>query len=373
MANSTKPLILVVDDTPKNLQVLGKILYELGYNVAVANSGIQALDSIEKEKPDLVLLDIQMPEMDGFEVCSRLKKSIDTKDIPIIFLTAMHEFPSVIKAFEVGAVDYITKPFNTAELTARVATHLEIKQSREKLSEMNSMKDKFFRIIAHDLRNPFVGIIGLSESIAKILSSPDKESIERILKYNKIILSSATSTATLLENLLKWAKSQSGFLEINPKCISLTKVFEKNLELISGVTLKKEIIIEKIIEEDQVFVDEMMFNTILRNLLSNAVKFTGIGGKISLFARKIDDWVKISIQDTGIGIEPKNIEKIFRIDSKFTSLGTEKEKGSGLGLILCKEFVEKLGGEIWLTSEIGKGTIFSFTIPVRPLVKSDEK
>ncbi len=372
MPDSMKPLVLVVDDTPKNLQVLGKTLYEFGYNVAIANSGRQALDSIRKEKPDLILLDIQMPEMDGFEVCTALKESLETREIPIIFLTAMTESSSVIKGLELGAVDYITKPFNTAELSARVATHLEIKQSREKLSELNAMKDKFFRIIAHDLRNPFVGIIGLSENINKNLANPDKIDLNKILKYNQIIHSSAISAASLLENLLEWAKSQSGILEFNPVSLSLSQLFTKNLELISGLALKKEITIENHLVDDTIFADELLINTILRNLLSNAVKFTSKGGKVSFSSKQTGNMMEISIQDTGLGIDSKNIDKIFRIDSKFTSLGTDKEKGSGLGLLLCKEFIEKMGGKIWLTSELGKGTIFSFTIPTTTKEKSDE-
>jgi two-component system sensor histidine kinase/response regulator len=373
MIVSSKQLILIVDDTPKNLQVLGKTLHEIGYNIAVANSGNQAIDSIKKEKPDLILLDIQMPEMDGFEVCTQLKANEETKDIPIVFLTANTESSFILKGFELGAVDYITKPFNSAELSARVATHLEIKQSREKLSELNATKDKFFKIIAHDLRNPFTGIIGLSENMERILTSTQTVEIEKILKYSKIIHSSAISAATLLENLLEWAKSQSGKLEIDPKTISIDQVFIKNIELMKGMALKKEIEIEKQATVDEAFADELLVNTIIRNLLSNALKFTERGGTVTLSSRRSEEWIEISIEDSGIGIDSKNIEKIFRIDSKVTSLGTEKEKGTGLGLLLCKEFVEKQGGKIWVTSVIGQGTTFSFTIPAESKEILDEK
>ncbi len=365
MIPSYKSLILIVDDTPKNLQVLGKTLHEIGYNIAVANSGNQAIDSIEKEKPDLILLDIQMPEMDGFEVCRRLKQNEETKDIPIIFLTAVTESSKIIEGFELGAVDYITKPFNSSELSVRVATHLEIKQSRERLHELNATKDKFFKIIAHDLRNPFTGIIGLSENIERILTTTQTVGIDKILKYTQIIHSSAISAESLLENLLEWAKSQSGRLDIHPKIISIDQIFNKNIELMKGMALKKEIEIEKQETVDEAFADELLVNTIIRNLLSNALKFTEKGGKVYLSSKQKGDWIEISIQDTGIGIDPKNIGKIFRIDSKFTNLGTDKEKGTGLGLLLCKEFVEKQGGNIWVSSVLGEGTTFSFTVPAK--------
>lgn len=141
-----KSLILIVDDNPKNIQVLGKTLHDMGYNVSIATSGKQALDSVKKEKPDLILLDVQMPEMDGFEVCKIIKESPDTKSIPIIFLTAVVETDRIINGFELGAVDYITKPFNSAELSARVSTHLEIKQSREKLQELYNKMDGYLNV-----------------------------------------------------------------------------------------------------------------------------------------------------------------------------------------------------------------------------------
>ena len=193
METLKKPLILIVDDMPKNIQVLSNILYYKGYNIRIATTGSQALESIKTKAPDLILLDIQMPEMNGFEVCKILKANPDTKEIPIIFLTAVIEPEKIVQGFELGAVDYITKPFNTAELIVRVATQIEIKQSREKLVELNATKDKFFSIIAHDLRNPFAGIIGLSEIIEADLIENTNVDIPELLKYNEMILSTSKS------------------------------------------------------------------------------------------------------------------------------------------------------------------------------------
>lgn len=367
-----KPLILIVDDTPKNIQVLGKTLHDIGYNVSIATSGGQALESVKKESPDLILLDIQMPEMDGFEVCKILKKNPDTKEIPVIFLTAVIESEKIVLGFELGAVDYITKPFHTAELTMRVATHIEIKQSREKikksneqLKELNATKDKFFRIIAHDLRNPFVGIIGLSENMKNSLIKEKKEGLEKFFKYTEIINTSSKSAASLLENLLEWARSQTGEINLNPKNISINDLFNKNVQIVSAMAIKKNITIEIAQMNNEIaYTDELLVNTILRNLLTNAIKFTYAGGKVILSTETKKDFLEISVSDTGVGIEPGNIDKIFKIDSKFSNLGTEKEKGTGLGLILCKEFVEKQGGTIWVESELEKGSKFTFSLPL---------
>jgi len=149
-----RPLVLVVEDIPKNMEVVCNILRKEGYRLAMAGNGLQGLEMVPNVKPDLILLDIMMPEMDGFEVCKRLKENPETKDIPIIFLTAIVETVDIVKGFEMGAVDYVTKPFKGAELTSRVRTHLELKFARESLQELNATKDKFFSIIAHDLKDP---------------------------------------------------------------------------------------------------------------------------------------------------------------------------------------------------------------------------
>ena len=193
MESKKKPLILIVDDTTKNIQVLGNMLYSKGYNISVATSGKEALESVKAKTPDLILLDIQMPEMDGFEVCKNLKSNPSTKEIPVIFLTAVTDPEKIVHGFELGAVDYITKPLNPAELFMRVATHIEIKESRTKLEELNATKDKFFKIIAHDLRNPFAGIMGLSEIMENELKDNGKLNESTFLQYSQLIFNSAKS------------------------------------------------------------------------------------------------------------------------------------------------------------------------------------
>lgn len=362
MSNLKKPLILIVDDTPKNIQVLGKTLHDIGYNVSIATSGSQALDSVKKEKPDLILLDIQMPEMDGFEVCKILKMNSDTKGIPIIFLTAVTDSDKIVEGFELGAVDYITKPFNSAELSVRVATHIEIKQSREKLKDLNATKDKFFSIIAHDLKNPFSTLLGFSKLL---FENAPNYTTNQIQEYAQIMNNTAKQSYTLLENLMHWAKTQSGNITVIPESSSMDNLLSITIPLVSGSALKKNITIESNVDKDNlVYIDNSLTTTILRNLLTNAIKFTHTNGKIIVSTKKKNEFLEVSITDTGVGIDPKNIEKLFRIDSKVSSPGTESEEGTGLGLILCKEFVEKQGGTIWVTSELGKGSKFTFTLPL---------
>lgn len=360
-----KPLILIVDDTPKNIQVLSNVLYDKGYNICIATSGKQALESVNTEAPDLILLDIQMPEMDGFEVCKILKSNSDTKKIPILFLTAMIESEKIVQGFELGAVDYITKPFNVAELIVRVAAHIEIKQSREKLQELNTTKDKFFSIIAHDLRNPFGGIMGLSEIMELKLAENKIEDVPEFKKYTQMIFSTSKTAFELLNNLMQWARSQTGEINFDPQKIPVETMISDTIQLVEGIAFKKNITIEKVLNNTQtIYADISLTNTVLRNLLTNAIKFTPHNGKITVSAQEKDEFLEITVMDNGVGIDPKYMNKIFRIDSKFSSLGTDKEKGTGLGLILCKEFVEKQGGTIWVESELGKGSKFIFTLPI---------
>ncbi|MBP6740106.1 MAG: hybrid sensor histidine kinase/response regulator [Leptospiraceae bacterium] len=365
MESKKKPLILIVDDTTKNIQVLGNMLYSKGYNISVATSGKEALESVKAKTPDLILLDIQMPEMDGFEVCKNLKSNPSTKEIPVIFLTAVTDPEKIVHGFELGAVDYITKPLNPAELFMRVATHIEIKESRTKLEELNATKDKFFKIIAHDLRNPFAGIMGLSEIMENELKDNGKLNESTFLQYSQLIFNSAKSALSLIENLAQWAKSQTGEIVVSPRNLPFNNLLLNTLPIVTSNAFNKNIILEKnISDQDIVFADEALSNMIIRNLLTNAIKFTHPGGKIIVSTKMEGDFLEISISDTGIGISPKNLSKIFRIDSKFSSLGTNKEKGTGLGLILCQEFVEKQGGTIRVESELGKGSKFTFTLPL---------
>ncbi len=368
--------VLIVDDVPENLQVLGNILNENELDVSFASSGQQALAAVAFEPPDIILLDISMPEMDGFEVCQRLKSNPETKKIPVIFLTARTSSESIIKGFELGAVDYVTKPFNASELVSRVFTHLEVYKSRQliqkqikeleqknkELHELNATKDKFFSIVAHDLKNPFNTLLGFTDLL---VNNYKKMSEQKVARFHQYIYKTSKQGFTLLENLLEWSRSQTGRIDWEPINSNLKMVSREIVELLSINAKNKKIDLQNHISADiTVFADPNMIKTIMRNLISNALKFTKKGGKVTISATKNEKMATVRVTDTGIGISSKVQNKLFRIDQSFSTLGTQDEKGTGLGLILCKEFVEKNNGEIWVDSELDKGTTFYFTLPL---------
>jgi len=360
MQSKKKTSILIVDDNPQNLQLMGSIIYEKGYNVSVSTSGANALESISMQLPDLILLDIQMPEMDGFEVCEILKSNSITKDIPIIFLTAVTDSENIVRGFEMGAVDYITKPFNKGELIARIATHIDLKVSREKLSELNAAKDKFFAIIAHDLRNPTFALKLLLHQLAKDYSSYSKE---EILHYLNGLEDATENLHVLLEDLLLWSKSQWGGLVNQSERIHLKSIVDDKISQCQSAANNKYIEIKSTIgTEIYVHADMMMLKTVLLNLISNAIKFTNSHGIIEIGEKATDKFILVSIKDSGMGMTESDLNKLFSIGNTVNLIGSNKEEVNGLGLILCKEFTERNGGKISVKSEKDKGSTFSFSL-----------
>ena len=233
------------------------------------------------------------------------------------------------------------------------------------LEKTNKTKDKFFNIIAHDLRNPFAGIMSLSDTMQTTAIKENVEPDYIFLKYSQMIFNASKSALSLIENLAQWAKSQTGNIKVNHRKISFNFLVSITIPIVSGNAFNKKISIETdLIEEDIVYVDEYLITTVLRNLLTNAIKFTHANGKIVVSTKNKDGFLEVSVNDSGIGMNQQNLEKIFKIDSKFSNLGTNNEKGTGLGLILCKEFVELQGGKIWVTSKVGIGSTFTFTLPL---------
>jgi signal transduction histidine kinase len=230
------------------------------------------------------------------------------------------------------------------------------------LDSLNVSKDKFFSIIAHDLKNPFSTIIGFSEILKEDIRSGDLAEIEESVT---MINTSAVQTFRLLENLLEWAKAQRGKLTFNPEQLDLKALLEEEIKILSDMAKPKNIALECSIPENlKIVADQNMIKTIIRNLISNAIKFTHRNGKVEVMVKAENQYVNISVADTGIGMTKEIISKLFRIDSDLSTPGTENERGTGLGLFLCKEFVEKHGGKIWAESEEGKGSTLKFLIPL---------
>jgi two-component system sensor histidine kinase/response regulator len=367
---SKVPDILIVDDVPANLKILESILTSEGYKVRPVTNGRMALQVAKKEKPDLILLDIMMPEMNGFEVCRRLKENPDFIDIPVIFISALNDTNDIVKALNHGGVDYITKPFQAEEVIVRVKTHLKLYLQKKELldqglelQKINAEKDKFFSIIAHDLRSPICGLLGLTQLLVDELPYLTIEQVQPIAQG---LRNTTSKVFDLLEDLLEWAKIQRGIIPFNPQFEKLLPIAVESLTMLQESANVKEIEIENIIPDElNVFTDRNILLTIIRNLISNAVKFTNQGGKITLSAHMASNkMVEISIQDSGIGMSSELIEDLFRIDVNSGRRGTSGEVGTGLGLIICKESVEKNGGELYLESIVGKGSIFRFTVPI---------
>lgn len=361
--------VLVVDDVGKNLQLVGNLLKSEDVQTYFALNGANALVTAERNKPDLILLDISMPDMDGYEVAEKLKAKESTRDIPIIFLTARTQSDEILKGFDLGAVDYITKPFNSAELLKRVRIHLELKKSKDIIEEQNSellkvndMKDKMFSIIAHDLRGP----VGNFKTLVELLASNDpsynethKNQILALLKQN------AAQTFNLLENLLNWSRTQRGVIKTTPELFDMNSLIGQIIDLLSTIANAKDIKISNLTMEDiPVYADKNMVSTILRNLISNAIKFTKAKGRVNIAAYVHEEYAYVKIEDTGIGIRKSVLDKLFDNETLYSTRGTDNEKGSGIGLSLCKEFTERSSGKIWVESEVDKGTIFTFTLPI---------
>ena len=247
------------------------------------------------------------------------------------------------------------------DITERKMTEDKLKRIANELKELNDTKDKFFGIIAHDLKNPFASLLGATEILTH---NPEQYDLETTRSFISLMHNAAQSGYDLLENLLEWSRAQTGNLTFMPQNINIREVVDENLaNMRVNATNKKINLFSKIRNDIEIVADRNMLNTVIRNLLSNALKFTHEAGKITVDAVREDGLVTISVKDTGVGIPEKDLNKLFRIDIKYSNIGTAKEKGTGLGLLLCKEFIEKHGGRLWVESVQGEGSEFKFTLP----------
>jgi two-component system sensor histidine kinase/response regulator len=357
--------ILIVDDVPKNIQLLGSILKEEAYDLEFATSGKEALEWLDSKQFDLVLLDIMMPEMDGFEVCRRIKENPATREVSVIFLTAKADFQSIIQGFESGAVDYITKPYNRKELLIRVKTHLTLQQQRKQLELSTSFEKKIFSIIGHDLRSPMGNIRTYIDAFLQV--NPDLEENLVILLKDLYLLSD--NAFNLLENLMNWAKTQSGGIICRPQSENIAALINNVLNLFALQADNKNISLyykgENIV---QGFFDPELISVVIRNLVSNALKFTSHKGSVHIKAYRTNlegsERLLVEVTDTGTGMSPEVIDNLINKNIHYTTYGTDNEKGSGLGFQLCKEFVALNNGKIWVESVPNHGSTFFVSLPV---------
>ncbi|MCE1188348.1 MAG: hybrid sensor histidine kinase/response regulator [Ignavibacteria bacterium] len=363
-------VILVVDDEQAYLASITETLRKKNFKILQALNGNMGIKVTKQFMPDIIIADWEMPELNGLQMIQDLKADETTKDIPIIMCTGkMTTSENLDTALAAGACDYIRKPIDPIELTARInsALHLskafkKINKQNDELIQLNNTKDKFFSLIAHDLKSPFQGLLGFSEFLTSGYETlSDKEKKE----YISIIGELSKSAYKLLDNLLTWSGMQRGKMPFNPRNISLLSELDATFTLLKQTALNKQIEIEICIEDSTVaWADIDMLSAIVRNLVSNSIKFTKPGGKISISAIKLENKLRFCVNDTGVGIKKDMLGKIFELNSNVRTIGTANEAGTGLGLILCKEMVEKHGGTISVESEQGKGSMFSFELPI---------
>jgi PAS domain S-box-containing protein len=514
--------ILIVDDNPTDIGLLATSLEKANFKVRIATDAHMALVGIKQAPPDLILLDVMMPDMNGFEVCQRLKADDATKEIPVIFMTALTDPLDEVRGLSAGAVDYVTKPITMGTLLARIHTHLrlsnlqkeiqqhniqrqqtdkalaaernllrtlidnlpdfiyvkdsesrfllankatlasfgltmpeelagktdfdlhppemaqqffederrilesgqplinreetvfdqsrnattwllstkiplrdsqgkitglvginrditkrkqaeaglltahnELQVKNEQLRELNANKDKFFSIISHDLRSPFTALLGYIDVLGKQVEHVSRMALKEYIAKLSV---SAERLYALLENLLTWSRLQRGAMEYVPEQFDFKEIVDDMVELFTSNAEQKQIGLSSAVQETLVaYADYAMVNTIMRNLISNALKFTPTGGNITISARYDTHDVEVAVSDTGNGMSPETMAKLFRVDVHPTTTGTAGETGTGLGLILCQDLVQKNGGKIWVESEVGKGTTFRFTLPILPV------
>lgn len=405
MEDKKKSLILIVDDNMMNLQVLGNILGKNNYDIAISTNGNEAINYFNTETADLVLLDIMMPNISGYEVCEKIKNNQKTKNVPIIFLTAKTDKESIIKGFKAGAVDYLTKPFNEAELFARVKTHIELKKSKENLEllvhertkelnevnkelkkkietqrkyekvleeakmkaeESNDLKSAFLSNMSHEVRTPMNGIIGFAE----LLVSSTDDDVDKKKKYINIIKSRCKDLTNIIEDIIMISKIETRQMEMFETEFSLNEtlqeIYNKHKSKLASINKDYlEFIISTALNEEKskIKLDKHKLIRILNDLISNAIKFT-IKGKIRVgYKLKDESTLLFYVSDTGIGIPEDKLEVIFE-SFRQTQLGLSREyQGIGLGLTISKNFVDLLGGKMWIESKIDKGTTVYFTVP----------
>ena len=362
--------VLIVDDVVSNVLLLKILLTNEKFQVCTASNGKDCIEISRKEHPDLILLDVMMPDLNGFDTAVILKKGEDTKDIPIIFLTALNTPQDLVHGFQVGASDFLTKPFNKEELVMRVTQQISlvaakriIEQQNQELRATLNNRDKMYSVIAHDLRSPMASIRMV---LNLVVASASPETVGEEV-YNLLDQANRESEEVhdLLDNLLKWTKSQTGRLNVVKQELELNDIIPGVVEIFDTIAATKHIKLELKSESDSLKVeaDNDMLKTVVRNFLSNAIKFSPADSTIEIAMTKENEFAKVSVRDHGVGIASDRLGSIFHKGE--TTYGTGGEEGSGLGLQLCQDFARKNGGDCTVESVEGQGSTFSVLIPLK--------
>lgn len=350
-ATSSKPIILIVDDNPKNIQVVGNMIKKnLDCAFAVATDGFKALELALDLKPDLILLDIMMPRLNGLEVCEKLKSIDSTQDIPIIFLTAKTEADDIIRGFEVGAVDYVTKPFNSAELMARVGTQLALKQESDVIARQNEDRRELLHLLCHDLANPIASVITTMEFLE---NHPDAECRQELEKNALSIARNGLDIISMIRNFVALDENK---LSVETENVNLLEALERSRFILKNQAEKKNITIHLQVDSDTWVVAERssLINTVFNNLITNAIKFSYPNSAVSISERQDSDWANITFEDRGMGMPDSLARDVFNLSKATSREGTNGEKGTGFGMPLVRKLTRIYGGEVEIHSKYEK-------------------
>ncbi len=366
--------ILVVDDREEGAKIIALLLREEGYQVDIALRGEAALEKIYANPPDVVILDVMMPDINGMEVLRRLRADKQFAELPVIIVTALGDTTDIVKGIELGATDYLTKPPRFEVLLARVRTQIQLKQLQdqrredlETLQRLNILKDRFMQIAVHDLKNPLNNIVVGLDLLPRYPTFDDEE---EEAEFNQVIAMMNTSTFTmrnLINDFLDLSAIQAGQLELQLSNTDMNKLVEEMVEQFTAYAHEKMLTVETTLDPDipYIAVDKNRLGQVLSNLIGNAIKFSPPQSNIYVSTRWIRDggWLRVEVADTGPGISKEAIETLFK---QYTTTGnkpTGGERSSGLGLSIARDLVELHGGNIGVDSTFGDGSVFWFEIP----------
>ncbi|MBW7874656.1 MAG: hybrid sensor histidine kinase/response regulator [Candidatus Cloacimonetes bacterium] len=372
---------MIVDDEDRNLQILGSVLDRVGYEVMFAQNGKEAIQAAVQELPDLILLDVMMPDMNGFEVCKYLKSLPDTEQIPVIFVTARMEAADVVQGFSCGGCDYITKPFEGEELLVRVSTQLELKKAQLRLAEktseleeslktvtsknlelasLNHEKNEILGIASHDLRRGIASIIGLSQ----LVRDGKDLALSEIFEMVGMIEEEGVKLNELVTSLIDVHAIEQGHMSFYFQILDLRDVMENLLRPFMKTAAKKKIQIEYSLGDTPapVNADIQALRQIFENLISNAIKFSPIGSVVGVFVRSTAKGYEVAIQDKGPGFSPEDLRKVYQKFARLSARPTADENSTGLGLSIVKSLVDYMHADLRLETELGAGSTFVISL-----------
>jgi two-component system sensor histidine kinase/response regulator len=359
--------ILVVDDNPVNLQVLTSMLKQSGWRPRPVTSGRLGLQASRNEAPDLVLLDVNMPDLGGYEVCARLKADPQLAHIPVIFVSALGETVDKVRGFQAGGVDYIIKPFQLDEVKARVAAHLELARQRreleasyQKLRESERLRDSLVQMIVHDLRSP----LGAISAHLDLLAAEAKQKLAPEFQDDLVSAMRATRNMVRMVNgILDVSKLEAQMMKLDLRVCDLVQVLQQSLDDLESLVGNRQLAFARPEAPARVLADREIVARIVQNFLANALRFTPGGGEIRVGVAVEADHARVFVADTGPGVPTDSRERIFDKFVEATGPAPDRRRGTGLGLAFCRMAVEAHGGRIGVDSEVGKGSTFWFTLP----------